>query len=968
MKLTIGFYTEGLPFDGDTMYERALGGSETALACMARELACLGHRVKVFCRCERPGSYGAVEYFDASSLAEMKRLFDFDVWVVSRFAHALAFPVRAGLRVLWNHDVLTARNAPAMAGALAFCDIALFLSAFHERQWCREFPDVGALASRTFNGVDLDYIDAAVRRVQKEQDVFLYSSRPERGLAVLLTDIWPRVRERRANAELRVAGYDLTGMSVPREAAAHERAIADLAARTAGVKMIGPLSKKGLYRQMAAAAAVLYPTSFPEISCITALEAQAAGTPILTTDDFALTETVADSRLLVKGDPRSPEYQGVYIGRLFELLEDESLYQSVVARGRAHVEQGHRWSDVAARWEKLFVDFMARRSTKRRASVVKEQIRLGDLEGARQSAIALDVPALTEECDRRLAQAKADTTQDALFDANPDWARGDTRCAVVRSIVAEALEASGGDECCLLDVGCHNGAVSVDLSNTFEQLRVTGIDTNSAARTFAERYAGKQAKDPSRVAFRTAAIEDIAADEEKFDILFAGEVIEHVPDVRAFLEEIRDIVEPGGTVILTFPYGTSQVLWDGDRDAGHPKERLVKYPAHVRHFDYGDITDLFAGQRDFRMWRPTGQPGADGTEHGNTVVSFRTSSAPFGQRDPVRKRIATRPYESLAVCMIARNAEDDLARCLKSVSAVADEIHIHDTGSTDTTLEIARRFTDKITQGPFHDFGSARNAGIARARSNWILWIDADEVLLFADRVRKYLATRLYNGFVIRQNHLMIDVPRTFDQPVRLLRNFMGYRFTGLVHEHCEDVTKGPFDHAISPAMLLEDADIAHTGYLCESIRRQKCLRNFPLIMKDAEAHPERQLTKVLIARDMLNFTNWELEKHGTLTEQAVAWLRRAVAVHRENFADPADKYHEVSLAVYQRALELLGRAGVAAGDGDHAPPFEVELGLAAGYGGLQKSVKGARRWFADKNELMNHIAQKSLQLEAQLA
>jgi len=968
LKLTIGFYTEGLPFDGDTIYERALGGSETALACVSRELARLGHRVKVFCRCQRPGSYGAVEYFDVSSLAEMKRLFDFDVWVVSRFAHALALSVRAGLRVLWNHDVLTAQTAPAIADALAFCDIALFLSAFHEKQWRREFPEIGALAARTTNGVDLDYIDAATRRVEKEEDVFLYSSRPERGLAVLLTDIWPRIREKRPNAELRVAGYDLAGVSVPKEAAAQERAIADLAARTAGVTMLGPLSKKDLYRQMASAQALLYPTSFPEISCITALEAQATLTPILSTDDFALSETVADKRQLVKGNPTSREYQDIYVARLFELLDDESLYRSVTAKGRAHVERDFKWSDVAAQWEKLFTDFMMRRCAKRKASVVKEQIRLADLEAARKSSVAFGLPALTRECDKRLGQANADTTQDPLFDANPDWAPGDARCAVVRSIVAAALEADGGDECRLLDVGCHNGAVSVDLANTFEQLNVTGIDTNGAARAFAERHAARRAKHPARVAFRTAAIEDMAADEEKFDILFAGEVIEHVPDAQAFLWKTCSIVKPGGTVILTFPYGTSQVLWDGDRDAGNPKEPLAKYPAHVRYFDYGDIMDLFAGQQDFRMWRPPGSPGPDGTEHGNTVVSFKTSNAPFGQRDPVRKRIATRPYESLAVCMITKDAENDLARCLKSVSAVADEIHIHDTGSTDDTLEIARRFSDNMTQGAFHDFGSARNASIARARSNWILWIDADEVLLFAERVRKYLTTRLYNGFVIRQNHLMVDVPRTFDQPVRLLRNFMGYRFTGLVHEHCEDVAKGPFDHAISPALLLEDVDIAHTGYLCESIRREKCLRNFPLIMKDAQAHPERQLTKVLIARDCLNFTNWEVERHGALTEQAVAWLRRAVAIHREHFTDPANKYHEVSLAVYQRALELLGRAGLPVDDDDHAPPFEVELGLAAGYGGLRKSVKGARRWFADKSEFMDHIARKSLQLEAQLA
>ena len=68
----IVIYTEGLSFDGATPFERSLGGSESAVVFMARELAGLGHMVRVFCNCERPGEYDADS--NAVILSEAKNL------------------------------------------------------------------------------------------------------------------------------------------------------------------------------------------------------------------------------------------------------------------------------------------------------------------------------------------------------------------------------------------------------------------------------------------------------------------------------------------------------------------------------------------------------------------------------------------------------------------------------------------------------------------------------------------------------------------------------------------------------------------------------------------------------------------------------------------------------------------------------------------------------------------------------
>ena len=90
---------------------------------------------------------------------------------------------------------------------------------------------------------------------------------------------------------------------------------------------------------------------------------------------------------------------------------------------------------------------------------------------------------------------------------------------------------------------------------------------------------------------------------------------------------------------------------------------------------------------------------------------------------------------TVSLCMIVKNEEKTLARCLKSVGEVADEIIIMDTGSTDRTKEIAAQFTDKIYDFTWiNDFSAARNAAFSQATQEYILWLDADDILLSVDK------------------------------------------------------------------------------------------------------------------------------------------------------------------------------------------------------------------------------------------
>lgn len=92
---------------------------------------------------------------------------------------------------------------------------------------------------------------------------------------------------------------------------------------------------------------------------------------------------------------------------------------------------------------------------------------------------------------------------------------------------------------------------------------------------------------------------------------------------------------------------------------------------------------------------------------------------------------------TLSICMIVRDESPVLARCLDGVSVFADEIVIVDTGSVDDTRQIALRYTERVYDFPWiDDFSAARNASYSHATMDYVMWIDADDVVSPEDAER----------------------------------------------------------------------------------------------------------------------------------------------------------------------------------------------------------------------------------------
>ena len=145
---------------------------------------------------------------------------------------------------------------------------------------------------------------------------------------------------------------------------------------------------------------------------------------------------------------------------------------------------------------------------------------------------------------------------------------------------------------------------------------------------------------------------------------------------------------------------------------------------------------------------------------------------------------------TVSLCMIVKNEEAVLARCLDSVKSLVDEIVIVDTGSTDRTKEIASRYTDQVYDFTWiDDFSAARNFSFSKAKMMYCLWLDADDLLLPQDQTEFLSLKRSLSpdvDIVMMKYHVAFDqngVPTYSYYRERLIRRLSGFCWKGEVHE-----------------------------------------------------------------------------------------------------------------------------------------------------------------------------------------
>lgn len=146
---------------------------------------------------------------------------------------------------------------------------------------------------------------------------------------------------------------------------------------------------------------------------------------------------------------------------------------------------------------------------------------------------------------------------------------------------------------------------------------------------------------------------------------------------------------------------------------------------------------------------------------------------------------------TVSLCMIVKNEEKVLDRCLNSIKDLMDEIIIIDTGSTDSTLEIASKYTSNIYSYQWKDdFADARNLSFSKATMDYIYMADADEVL---DEINAKLFSNLMEVIlpeidIVQMtycNQLKFGTVYNFDEELRpkLFKRVRSFRFQDPIHE-----------------------------------------------------------------------------------------------------------------------------------------------------------------------------------------
>lgn len=938
------FVTRGLQFDGNSLETGSLGGSETAAICVARELAKLGHTVRMFCSCDRPGNYAGVHYAHWQEFKTQCATLDVDVLIASRWADFLAAKVPAGLRVLWCHDILTSPDH-VMPG-LFQTDLLMLLSDFHIEQYAGVVPELKKHIWKTSNGVDLELVEKCKRPKVKKK--LIYTSRPERGLHFLIGDILPKILEKHPDVKLYCAAYqnNLIQDGDPAKAlvAESERLIAQY---PNNVVPMGALTKEQLYHHISSSQLWLFPTSFCEIFCIGAAEAQACGTTVVTTNDFALKETVGQkSGILIDGLPSDPDYADRFANAVIALLDDQAKIDELASHGPEWInEAGYRWDSVAKSWTDKFEDMLFKRWHGQKDRVIRELERRSDLIPAKRLA---DKEGLTESVERITAKVSsaADFVEEGTIKER-------FRKALPRFRVLSKLSRMFGKKPKkILEWRAGDVAFGLVAAKEFPESQVTlhAIDADVHKRLEIQIERSKLTN--------VRVVEKLAVN-DGFDLVVADQHVDTAVSPSGYLKSLMAYVNTGGLVGFTARHGATAGTF------------AASAPNRLWNLSQADFQQIFADPDiDYKLAFNSSGMGSGGDQLGHWIAVVRKTTS-FGDPDVEGRKIRTRPYKTLAMCMITRNEEDWLLGCLKSISKIADRVVIADSKSTDSTVRIAEEFGAEVREIDFDNFSQARNASVADLDEDWVLWLDADERLIGAEHVRPFLQSEICEGFGIRQNHLMLDMEKSFDIPIRLFKNKPHYKFNGCIHEQLEDVSEKTFDVPVAPSLILPDTDIAHYGYTTESVRRQKVSnRNLELLIRDTKESDGRLFTWVFVMRDYLNFVKWYREKSGPTQEGTFPHicLEYAVSTYFAKFATCTnDRMRDLADPLLQESLKWLGMAGLCYGD-NPTPPFETGITITGAVGGLeQRNAVPTTRWFVNTEEFRLFLDGKGAEMQSLL-
>ena len=337
--LKITMYCDGFPFDGNTINEKSLGGTETAALQAAKEFAKQGHEVVMVNNCQIPGIYDKVKYVNANEFNKYFIEEEHDVSLIIRHPELFAVKHNSKINILWQHDLAFTNEKDNFLKYAWNIDSVWCQSPFHKKQ----YQSVMGLSDDLYwvAGSAIDPELFSEDDIGRDKKKLVYTGRPERGLEVLATEILPRLLKYDPELILYTATYDCFP---PQVQEIIDRIKLKTRAYKDNIVWLPPLSKKELYELFQTSWLYLYPVTnydkiignFEETYCLSVDECMASGLPFISRPVGAIPDTLdKNAGVLIDGKSnRDKDFQDSFAMAVIDVLEDDMWHKNMSNTGK----------------------------------------------------------------------------------------------------------------------------------------------------------------------------------------------------------------------------------------------------------------------------------------------------------------------------------------------------------------------------------------------------------------------------------------------------------------------------------------------------------------------------------------------------------------------------------------------------------------------------------------------------------
>jgi glycosyltransferase involved in cell wall biosynthesis/2-polyprenyl-3-methyl-5-hydroxy-6-metoxy-1,4-benzoquinol methylase len=502
------------PFDGDELKKRGLGGSETDIINLADIFA---NKYKlnthVFCTCNNPGIYNNVHYYNLENSLDTLKQLNADLLILSRntdIVNKIDFKKEFNVKkvCLWTHDMPGDPVYRSIETSHNYFDKIFALTEFHKSELQKFYPFIDK--NKYFvarNGVDMNRFNDR-NKINKVPGRLIYSSTPYRGLDIL-AEVFPKIKQRVPHAHLKVfSSLEVYGDSYITD---EFEFLYHQLSNTEGIDYSGSIKQDQLAIEHMKAELLAYPCTYPETCCVTALESQTAGTPIVTSDLAALPETAPDDvAIRIPGNPQSKEYKEQFINAVVELLTNKNIWEK---KHKACLSKDYSWTTIAKEWIKeFFPELLIDNSSEN----IKQN---GNIN--------------TEEYWDNVYKKEIDNNIIRV-----DMKSYDT-----------ILKYFNGNK--ILDIGCGTGEFTREIRKRFPTAEIWGSDFSMKAIDYCRQ------KDRT-IFYANHPLLNNKYEEKYFDMITMNHIIEHLETPFELIKKAKELLKNDGILVISIPINDSE--------------------------------------------------------------------------------------------------------------------------------------------------------------------------------------------------------------------------------------------------------------------------------------------------------------------------------------------------------------------------------------------------------------------------